>query len=429
MFRVIPPPSRTSPRTLRFALHTPPSRGEPALLILGSVLLAATLGCSQSAKEAAKPAPPTVICVAAISQQITDFDEFVGRTEASETVDVRARVSGYLRTVEFTDGSQVAKDELLATIEPDAYAAAHQQAVANIALWNAKLTLAKATFQRNDELVKQAAISTAEYDESVAAVQEAEAQIAAAEASAAITQLDLNYTKILSPISGQVDRTFITPGNMVSGGLGSGTLLTRIVRDSPMYAYIDVDERSFLNYKRKTISQRGTEPGTPLEELKIPCYLQLQDEEDYPHEGLLDFAENRVDSDTGTLRIRAVYENTDGLLDGGLFVRVRIPTSQPYDGVLIPEQAIALDQADRVAYVVDQNNEVQRRVLSLGIQQGSLRAIKSGIQAGELVIYKGIQRVSPGMIVSPETTTLEPNNTAAPNASNPVVSDTSSQNP
>ncbi|MFN3188996.1 MAG: efflux RND transporter periplasmic adaptor subunit [Aureliella sp.] len=357
---------------------------------------------------------PVVICIEAQSQEVTDFDEFVGRTDPSESVDVQSRVSGFLETVEFEDGQLVKAGDLLATIESDEYAAIHAQSLANIELWQSKLSLAETTFARYKELLANNSVSQAEYDETEAAVKEARSQITAAEAAAARTELDLKYTRILAPISGRTDRAYVTPGNVLNGGFGAGTLLTRIVNDTPMFAYIDVDEQSVLAYKRQALEagKSNSESGA-LKDLQIPCLLKLQDEKEYTHEGYLDFAENRVDGGTGTIRIRAVFDNEDHFLTGGLFVRVKIPKGTPYTGVLIPEQCIATDQADKIAYVINGSGEAELRVLELGTKFGAMRSVVSGISAGEKVVYQGIQKVRPGAAVQAEMTSV-----SAPNAEN-----------
>lgn len=373
------------------------------LFSVGSTALLAgvLLGCGSKQNQLpGQLTKPVVICVTAGTQEVTDFDDFVGRTEPSETVDVQARVNGFLQTVDFVDGQLVSAGDVLATIEPDEYKAIHQQSLANIELWQSKLALAQTSFERFKELRKNNSVSQAEYDESEAAVQEAQSQITAANAAAARTELDVKYTNILAPISGRADRTLVTPGNVVTGGLGAGTLITRIVNDTPIFAYIDVDEQSVLHYKRLA-REKGTNnsPDGALKDLSIPCFLKLQDEDEFEHEGVLDFIENQVDSGTGTIKLRGVFENTDHFLQGGLFVRVRIPKGKPYKSTLIPEQCIATDQADRIAYVVNDKNEVEIRVLELGSRIGTMRSIRKGIRAGEKVVYQGIQKVRPGMEV------------------------------
>jgi RND family efflux transporter MFP subunit len=369
-----------------------------------AVVLAICSGCDSVEPPQGEPAVQRVIAVRASSSEIVDYDEFIGRTEASATVEVRARVSGYLESVDFDDGGTVEAGQLLATIEPDEYQAIYQQSLSNIDLWKAKLELAQMTFARSEDLIRQNTISQAEFDEDLAAVKEAEAQIVAATADADRTALDVKYTKILAPISGRIDRAFITPGNMVTGGLGTGTLLTRIVTNQPMYAYFDVDERSLLRYLRKSkdVSTDPSESPVPLRDLKIPCFLSLQDEQDFPHVGVLDFAENRVDSATSSIRLRGLFENRDSLLQGGLFVRVRIPSSEPYQAVTIPEQCIGNDQGTRYAYVINQQGEAEQRTLELGKLQGKLRVVRRGIEAGENVVLEGIQRMRPGLKVEAE---------------------------
>ncbi len=359
-------------------------------------------GCGP--EDPAPSAGPTkVICSTAISQPVTDYDEFIGRTEASETVEVRARVSGYLRTVDFVEGAMVKEGDLLATIEPDEYEAIHEQSLSRINLWQAKLDLANASFARTKTLLEQNASSKQEYDEALAAVKEAESQIVATKADAARTALDLKYTKILAPISGRIDRVNLTPGNMVTGGLGSGTAITRIVNNSPIYAYVDVDERSVLRYLRMP-RKTSDEAGAPqsLKARQHPCELALQDEQGFPHQGVLDFIENRIDPNTATIRLRGVFANEDQLLTGGLFVRVRIPTSDPYDAVLIHEASIGIDQGEKFVFVINAANKAERRTVELGAQQGSLRVVRSGVKTGERVVVKGIQRVQPGLEVRVE---------------------------
>jgi len=366
-------------------------------------------GCSRPLASPPEAKPPLVTVSAALKQTTVDYDEFVGRTEATQTVEVRARVSGVLDKVHFIDGSMVEKGQLLFTIEKDQYAAVHAQSISRIELYKANLGLAESGFERSKKLFPQGAISREEYDEAEAAVVAANAQMTAAEKDAELSQLDLDYTEIVSPITGRIDRALITPGNMLTGGLGSGTLLTRIVQDKPIYAYVDIDERSVLRFLRQArANPPATSTGTTaLRDLGIRCELQLQDESDYPHVGTLDFAENQIDSATGTIRIRGVFANEQGLLRGGLFVRVRIPVSEPYEAVLIPEQAVGSEQGEKYAFVINAEGKSEKRGLELGGMVGKLRVVKQGIAAGEEVVVKGIQRVQPGLQVTVERQVLE----------------------
>ncbi|WP_186775384.1 efflux RND transporter periplasmic adaptor subunit [Rubripirellula tenax] len=383
------------------------------------LMLTLILGCGENRSSVAvAKKPPKVIVAPASAIPMTDYDEFVGRTEACEFVEVRSRVSGFLRSVEFEDGAFVQEGQLLATVEPDQYQAIHDQSLAMVELQKTKVELAASVLARSKKLKEGSAISQEQLEEDAASLKAAEAQITVAMADAARTALDLKYTAVKAPIAGRVDRALVTAGNVVTGGLGSGTLLTTIVNDSPTYAYFDVDEASILRYIRQSKSQsaEGDRKTTVLRDLNIPVELQLKDESGFPHKGTLDFLENRIDDRTGTIRLRGVFENDDNLLRGGLFVRVRIPTSEPYEAVMIPEAAIGTDQTYKFAFVVGDDNVAQRRAVTLGPlvaqpEGGSMRVIKDGIRPGENVVVQGVQRVQPGIKVDPQTQvkpTIEP---------------------
>ncbi len=389
-----------------------------AFVVAGSL----ALGCSTNKPVAPEARPLKVTVATAIEQEIIDFDDFVGRTEAFETVEVRSRVSGFIKSVDFKDGSRAIKEkDLLFRIEPDLYKAIHEQSTSRVILWEAKRDLAQSKFARSKLLLPTGAISREEYDESDAAVKESEAAVVAAIADAKRTKLDVEYTEVRAEIAGRIDRAFITTGNMVTGGLGSGTLLTRIVRNDPMFAYLDIDERSVLKYWRRLTASTAPSatkdadttlpPYDSSEEkerkpIEIDCFLQLADEKDFPHAGKINFAENRVDSATGSIKVRAVFENADSMLTGGLFVRIRVPSPESYRAVLIPEQAIGTDQSIKFAYVVGADNIPQRKSLDLGPQRGAMRVVRSGIEANQKVIYRGLQLVRPGKAVEPELVEL-----------------------
>lgn len=393
----------------------------------GLMLVIFFIGCSKSVPKADLK-PPTVTVVSAMEEEITDYDELVGRTEASETVEVRSRVSGYIKEIHFKDGDRVQKDQLLFNIEPDLYQAIHQQSLSRIDLGTARRDLAQSKLNRSKTLINANAISREEFEESEASLKEAEAQIVAARADAERTALDLKYTQIRAEIDGRIDRALITPGNMVTGGIGNGTLLTRIVRNDPIYAYVDVDERSILRYLRRanSSSSDADKSTKSLRERQIPCSMQLADEKDFPHEGVLDFVENRVNAATGSIQIRGVFRNENQFLTGGLFVRIRIPVSEPYKAVLVPEQSIGVDQGAKFVYVVGDDNIPIRREIVPGPQRGNLRVIKAGINAGESVIYRGVQRVRPGKPVDVEKGAFpsSPSNPAAMSGMDQNATDT-----
>lgn len=335
--------------------------------------------------------------------ELMDRDEFVGRTEASETVEVRSRVSGFIKSVNFRDGDIVNQGQQLFKIEPDTYQAIQDQSDSRIELWKSKKELAQSRLTRNERLLSTNTISQDEYNETLSAVREADANIVAAEADARRTQLDLAYTDVKAEITGKIDRAFITPGNVVTGGVGTGTLLTRIVKNAPIYAYVDVDERTFLRYARRFNNPENPDAAPaqliPVRDRNVPVEMQLADDVGFPHKGFLDFIENRVDAATGTIRIRAVFENRNLFLTGGLFVRLRIPTSELYLATLIPEQSIATDQSFKYCWVIGKDKQPERRNLTLGPRQGEWRVVRDGIQAGEKIVFEGVQRVRAGQAV------------------------------
>jgi RND family efflux transporter MFP subunit len=369
----------------------------PALLLL---LLAS--GCKQTTITAGELPAPKVTVTTVSAEEIVDADEYIGRTEASEIVEVRARVFGYLQQINFNDGDFVTEGQTLFKVESDEYDAIHKQSLSRIALGDARLELAKAKLARNKSLISTGAVSREEYEESVAAVKEAQANIDAARADADRTAVDLKYTDVVAPISGRVDRALVSKGNLLTGGTSSGTLLTKIVQEQPMYVYFDVDERSLLRYMRmRSPTDETTKPGS-LRDLNMACYVQLADERDFPHVGYLDFASAEVKTSTGTARIRGVFANKKRELASGLFVKVKIPISNPYEALLIPERSLATDQNIKFVYVVGSDGTAERRSVELGGSRGEMRIIKSGLSAGERVIVKGLQRVRPGQAVEAE---------------------------
>lgn len=379
--------------------------------LLAATLLLASIGCAPPADVTSEQPAPSVTVVEVTSREIVDADEYTGRTEASEIVEIRSRIFGFLKSIDFKDGDFVKEGQTLFTIEPDEYQAIHEQSLAKIAVNSANLELSRSKLAMKERLRPNGAISQEEYEEAVAAVHEAEATIAAAKADANRTAVDVKYTEIKAPISGRIDRALVSKGNLLTGGQSSGTLLTTIVNEQPMYVYFDVDERSLLRYMRQRSPERASTGN--LTDLGVECFVQLADEKDFPHRGLIDFASAAVNASTGTARLRAVFENADHALSSGLFVRIQIPVSKPYEALLIPERALSIDQNVKFVYVVGDDGVANRRVVELGRREGDMRVITSGLSATDRVIVKGMQRVKPGQKVeaqmeSPPAPAAEP---------------------
>lgn len=365
-------------------------------------------GCGRR-REMPKAEPPNVTVAPAIKRQVVDFNEYTGHIEAVSSVDVYAKVSGYLQKVAFEDGAVVKEGDLLFEIDKRTYQAEYDQAVSQKELYVAKNELAQATLARNKKLVGSGAVSQELYDESVAAANEAVAQVNAAESEIAARKVDLDYCTINAAISGRIDRTYVTDGNLIQSGVGQPTLLTTIVSVDPMYAYFDIDELALLHYVEERVKQANERGDGSLREKKIPVQLYLADGTLYPHLGTIDFGSNQVNAGSGTLTVRAVVPNPNGKLRPGLFIRVKVAAGPPYDAVLVPEKAIGADQSDRYVYVLDKDGNAQRRSVQLGTKHGPLQVIKSGVQEGDKVIINGLLLVRPDKPVkATESTMPEP---------------------
>ncbi len=350
--------------------------------------------------------PPVKVKVAQpLQKEVLEWDEYTGRIEAMETVEVRARVDGYLDRVNFKAGDKVKKGDLLFVIDPRPYRAELNRAEGELERAKARLELAKNDLQRAEHLRRAKAISEEEYDARSKGQREAIAAVRAAEAAAQTARLNLEFTEVRAPIGGRIPRELVTPGNsgnLVSGGGGGGTLLTIIVSIDPVYVYVDADERAVLKYRR--LAEAGKR--TSARETRIPAKLALLDESEFPHQGYIDYIEPRMDPSTGTLRARGVFSNPNELLSPGFFARLRVPGSPPYQGLLVPDRAIGTDQGQKFVWIAKDDGSAEYRRIVPGTAAGQMRVISEGLQPGEWVIIEGIQKIRPGTKIEAERVTL-----------------------
>jgi len=366
------------------------------------VLCLVAAGCGrQQAPPAAATRPPEVVVTRPVVKQITDYNDFTGRTEAVASVEVRARVTGYLDKVLFKEGDDVKKDQPLFEIDPRTYQAELNRAEAAVRQAKAHLDRLELDYKRAVPLLPSQAISREDYDKIVGDRDEGNALVGVAEAARDLARLNLQFTKVTSPISGRASRQLIDPGNMVKA---DETTLTTIVTLDPIYAYFDADERSVLDFRR--LMQAGKVKAA--RDAQAPVLMGLIDEEDengnplFPHAGVINFADNRVDAMTGTLRLRGKFDNPKHFLAPGLFARVRVPIGAPRPAILVSERALGSDQGQKFVYVVNDKNEVVYRRVRVGAMQDGLRVIEEGLAKNEQVIVDGVQRVRPGMTVQPK---------------------------
>jgi RND family efflux transporter MFP subunit len=359
----------------------------------------ALAGCGRPPMNAPPSAPPVVSVSPPIEREVTEYGEYTSRTAAIDSVELRARVWGYLDKVNFKEGAIVKKGEILFELDPRPYAALLNQAKAKVAQDEAQLTFDEAEYQRSLGLVRTGSASRSELDKNAAARGVDIANIAADKSAVASKQLDLDYTKVMAPISGRTSRYVVTVGNLIqSGDQAGGTLLTTIVSLDPMYAYFDVDEHTVLRV-RQLIREGKSES---VRAGGVPLWLGLANEEGFPHPGTIDFVDNQVNPKTGTMRLRGVFPNAEQVLAPGFFARVRVPIGRPHKALLVTERALDTDQGQKILYLVDEKNEVVARPVKVGALHDGLREIVDGLKAGEHVIVLGLQHVRPGVKVEPK---------------------------
>ncbi|CAI0711702.1 Acriflavine resistance protein A precursor [Serratia proteamaculans] len=374
--------SHRSPNGIGFSLRL-------SAVALLTVLLA---GCDNSVAQNAAPPPPAVSTADVVIKPISQWDAFNGRIEAVQSVQLRPRVSGYIDKVNYTEGDEVKKGQVLFTIDDRTYRAAREQAQAELVRARNQAALARSESGRTEKLIGSQAISTEVWEQRRSSAAQAQSNVLAAQAQFDLAQLNLDFTRVIAPIDGRASRAMITAGNLVTTG-DSASVLTTLVSLDKVYVYFDVDEATFLRYQN---DGRRT--------AKLPVKVGLVGEDGYPHQGTVDFTDNQLNAGTGTIRMRALLENADRRFTPGLFARVQMPGSAVFNAMLINDKSVLTDQDRKFVYIVDKDGKAQRRDIEVGRVADGLRIVQKGLAAGDRVIVDGMQKVfMPGMPVNAKT--------------------------
>jgi RND family efflux transporter MFP subunit len=337
-----------------------------------------------------------------LERRVKDWDEFTGRLQAVESVEIRPRVSGYIDRVAFTEGSEVKRGDLLFVIDPRPYQADYDRAAADLKRYKTALDLARIEMVRVQRLKDSGAVSEEELDERKSTLAQAEANVAGSAAALEAASLNLSFTRVISPIVGKVSRAEVTRGNLVTGGSNGGTLLSTVVSMDPIYLYFDADEQSYLRYTQTAHS--GVGPSSNASQ--NPVQIGLANEEGFPHTGTVDFVDNQLNPQTGTIRARAVLRNQDGRFTPGLFARVQLLVSGEYSAILIEDRAVNTDQSQRYVLLLGPDNQIVYRQVKLGRMIDGLRVVREGLKPGDVIVVNGAQRVHPGVTVTPQRVTM-----------------------
>lgn len=385
----------------QFAIQTFGTSGR-RLLGLCFVALAplVLMACEESTTaESSVPAtPPSVTVSQPVLREITEWDEYTGRFQAVENVEIRSRISGYLESIHFTDGQTVQEGDLLFVIDQRPFEVALERAEAELNQARTRVSLADKELERARPLLSRGNIAQSVFDERLQAKQEADAAVRGAIAAVNAAKLDLAYTEIKAPVTGRISQHEVSVGNLVTGGTANATLLTVIVSIDPIHFYFDANEAAFLKYAR--LARSGQRASS--REAANPVQLSLFDEDGFPHRGEMNFVENRFDTETGTVRGRAVFENSDSIFVPGMFARIRLLGSGSYQAVMVPDEVIGTDQSRKFVYVVDDQGTVAARLVELGPVIDGLRVVREGLAAEDRIIIAGIQRARAGAKVTAE---------------------------
>jgi multidrug efflux system membrane fusion protein len=394
-------------------MNLPPAHMPIRTRALVLVALASVLASCGEAEKHAAPPPPAVTVAKPIPRTIVDQHEYVGRFVAVDVVEVRARVSGYLDKVDFEDGQIVQQGDLLFTIDKRPFKNTLDQARANLESAKSNVIYTQADAARGQQLLRDRTISDQVFEQRSQALRNAQAAVAANEALVRQAELDLEFTELRAPVTGRIGDRRVTPGNLVTGGTGgSTTLLATIVSIDPIRFEFTFDESSLLRYVRLVLGAGANVAGRGSTTVR----LKLLDEQDFFHYGRMDFVDNVIDRSTGTIRGRAQFVNSDRLFTPGMFARVQVPASDPYQALMVPDSAIGTEQVRKFVYVVDKDDVARQRFVTLGQVIDDLRVIKEGVSADDRIIVNGLMRARPGQKVTPEG---EP----APQASAPRTTD------
>ncbi len=371
--------------------------GNTALMCALATLVAS---CGEGQKQAGAPPPPAVTVAQPIKRTITDFDEYVGRFTAINSVEVRARVSGYLDGVHFKDGQVVKQGDLLFTIDKRPFQNTLDQARANLVQAKSNQSFTESDFTRGQKLVSDKTITDQTFEQRTQAYRNAQAAVSNAEAAVRQAELDIEFTELRAPVNGRIGDRRVSPGNLVTGGTGGNTtMLATIVSTDPIYFEFTFDEASFLRYER--LAKTGNDIASRGASVQVA--LKLIDENDFDHAGRMDFVDNAIDRSTGTIRGRAVFANSNDIFTPGMFARVRVPGSPLYEALLVPDAAIGTEQAKKFVLTVNADNTVVTKYVTLGqITSDNLRVIKDGIGPDDRLIVNGLLRARPGQKVTPQ---------------------------
>lgn len=394
------------------------------LLVTAAVGLAASIGCNREAKKPEKVAPPEVVFVTPTKESVIEYEEFTGRTAATDVVEIRARVTGYLNEVHFTDGADIKEGALLFAIDDRSFVAEEARTAAAIKQYEARADRLRRQLKRGEELFKKQAISQDEFETITFDLAEAEASISAAKAQHDIAKLNLEFTKVKAPISGRIGRRMVDEGNLVTADV---TPLATIIPLQEVYVYFDMDERTVLKLRRL---EDGGMTG-PADESDVKIDIALADSDKFVLKGTINFLDNQIDPATGTLRVRATVENPDGLLSPGLFVRLRYPIGKPAEQWMVPEESIGSDQGQPIVYVIDKGEKeftnpetnaketkivdmIYSKRVTVGPQVGKMRVIRDGLSSTAQVAVTGLQKIRAEMEVTPKPRTAESKATEEP---------------